>query len=676
MENRKIIKQIAIDALFIALLVIFTFVPYVGFIQIGPISFTTIHILVLIGAAFYGIKRGTLYGFIFGLLSLIKALQFPTTVDYLFVNPFISILPRVIFGLVSGVIFDLLRKKASFKVFAITLPFICTILTFFHSVVTLSSLYVFGIKNVFNISSWLGLGNLIEELLSIYPTFTGFILANVTLGALFEAVSAAIIVPPIYLIVNKIYHINCFEKNNENKRKGAFMEYKKLVKDYETEATKTLRQVIQIDSVYDESSVNQEMPYGKGVHKIMAFMQKLALKDGFEVDMCDGHCIEISCGEGDHVVGIFAHLDEVPVSGEWKYPPFGGEIHDGKMYGRGTSDDKGPAIAAYYALKALKDNNLIKGFKVKLVLGGDEERGSSCLEYYFHELKKPDVSVGFTPDGDFPLIYGEKGIRDYILHGKVDLTPVLAIKAGVAPNAVIDSAIVKVKDGEKLKDYLKAHKEINYKILSEDKDVVEVEFVGVSAHGSTPELGINSGMIMLKTLNEVYNISLLKKLYDLYEDPNGKTMDSFYETKYLGVTTYNVGMINYEKGEFKFVVNFRFPENVDSDEVIDKVGSLVSELEVTKDKPQSVVYFDPETTPFILALAKVYVDETGDTINKPMAIGGGTYAKEAKNIVAFGSHFPGKEDHIHGANEKIDMEDFYLSITLYAHAIVELGKLK
>ena len=211
-------------------------------------------------------------------------------------------------------------------------------------------------------------------------------------------------------------------------------------------------------------------------------MKDLATKDGFKVDMCEGRCIEISFGEGNRTIGVFAHLDEVPISGEWTYPPFSGEIHNDKMYGRGTSDDKGPAIAAYYALKLLKDHNLINGYKVKLVLGGDEERGSSCLKYYFDVLKKPQVDYGFTPDGDFPLIFGEKGIRDFTYKGKLDLGPVTEIVAGVAPNAVIDDAIVTLNDGSKFLTYLKAKKNLKYKVLDENPKHTKVEFIGLSAH--------------------------------------------------------------------------------------------------------------------------------------------------------------------------------------------------
>lgn len=218
MRNIKLLKKITIDALFIALLIIFTFVPYVGYITIGPISFTTIHVIVLVSAALFGVRESTLFGFVFGFLSLLKALQFPSTVDYFFVNPFISILPRVLFGFLSGISFDYLKKIKKFSLFISLVPVLAFILTIVHSFLTLTSLYVFGLLDVFNISSMLGLGKLINDFLKAYPTFIIFIGANVTLGALLEAVLAAIVVPSIYLAVNKIYHINNLSNTNENKK--------------------------------------------------------------------------------------------------------------------------------------------------------------------------------------------------------------------------------------------------------------------------------------------------------------------------------------------------------------------------------------------------------------------------------------------------------------------------
>lgn len=452
------------------------------------------------------------------------------------------------------------------------------------------------------------------------------------------------------------------------------MDFKSLVKNYYEEGLSTLTKLIQIDSVYDETTVTEDRPYGNGPFNAHKFMKELALKDGFKVDTCDNRCLEISCGEGEKFIGIFAHLDVVPATGDWKHPKFGAVIEDNKMYGRGTSDDKGPGVSAYYALKALRDANLIKGFRVKLVFGCDEERGSSCLDYYFNILKKEQPTYAFTPDGDFPLIYGEKGINNYSLSGMIDLYPVVKIEAGVASNCVIDSCLVTIKEKEKILNYLKNHKEINYEVKYDNDDVVVINFLGKSAHGSLPQLGINSGIIALKVLGEVYNNKELIKLAYQYEDPFGKNLGTYFESQNLGKTTYNVGIINYDDNYFKMVVNFRYPETVVSKDVF-KVIQSNTNFQLMDYGESHCLYYDP-STPFIKKLAEIYVEETGDTINKPMTIGGGTYAKEVKNCVAFGSHFPGKEDHIHEPDEKIDLEDFYNSMSLYANAIYSLGNLK
>ena len=191
------------------------------------------------------------------------------------------------------------------------------------------------------------------------------------------------------------------------------LNFKKLLKKYEKESISSLQEWIKINSIYDENTVSVDKPFGEGVASALEYIARLGEENGFNVDRCSSYCTEISYGEGD-LIAVYAHADVVPVSGDWDEDPFSGKIKNGIMYGRGTSDDKGPAMAAFYALKALKENDLIKGYKVSLVVGGNEERGSACLEHYFHKLHKPYPKYGFTPDGDFPLIYGEKGICNYV----------------------------------------------------------------------------------------------------------------------------------------------------------------------------------------------------------------------------------------------------------------------
>ncbi|MCX5775063.1 MAG: Sapep family Mn(2+)-dependent dipeptidase, partial [Firmicutes bacterium] len=376
-------------------------------------------------------------------------------------------------------------------------------------------------------------------------------------------------------------------------------------------------------------------------------------------------------GEGP-IIGIYSHADVVPVSGQWRFPPFIGTIADGKMFGRGTSDDKGPGMAAFYALKALKDNHLIQGFQIRHVVGGNEEKGSRCLDYYFHKLHRPYPKYGFTPDAEFPLIYGEKGITNYLTSGPVDLAPVLSIEAGVVVNSVIDIAKAKLVKDPSIENVLRAK---GYKFeVSHDDQYTYVTMRGQAAHGSVPEKGVNAGLQLLAVLGEHYHLKALSQLAALYADPSGKSLHEFYETELLHATTYNVGLISYDGHEFSLVVNFRYPETVDPLIVIPRIADKSPlSTKILSTAPSLLV--DPKSA-MIQTLLKVYQTETGDMKTPIMAIGGGTYAKEAKNTVAFGSNFPGKDDHIHEANEKIDLEDFYKSMPIYAHAIHALGKMK
>ena len=241
------------------------------------------------------------------------------------------------------------------------------------------------------------------------------------------------------------------------------MNYKNLIKPYLTQMDIALKKFVSINSVYDESTKTKEMPFGKGVDEALKFIGNLGEQYDFKVDYCDGYCTELTIGDGDRLIGIYGHADVVPISGDWNNPPFDCVLKDGNYYGRGTSDDKGPVIAAFYALKALKDNGLLEGYKVRFVVGGDEERGSSCLEHYFNDLHKPYPDYGFTPDSDFPLIYGEKGIINFYPEIAVDIPEIKYIKGGVATNAVCDRVDVKFNgDINELKEHKFSNEFLQY----------------------------------------------------------------------------------------------------------------------------------------------------------------------------------------------------------------------
>jgi len=452
--------------------------------------------------------------------------------------------------------------------------------------------------------------------------------------------------------------------------------FKKLVEGYKQKSVSVLQNFIHADSVYDSKTVSKDAPFGKGVKNALSYIAKVGKEMGFAVDYCDGYATEISYGTKGPLIGIYAHADVVPVSGKWNFEPFGAKIvgkgKEAKMYGRGTSDDKGPGVAALFAMKLLKDNDLIKDYRVRLVFGGDEERGGSCLAHYFHEMKKPDCDYGFTPDAEFPLIYAEKAIAHANATKDIDLSPVIAMDGGVVANAVCDKLVVTLPSDEKFKNYLK-ESEIAADVSDLGK-VMIVSFKGKSAHGSTPELGKNAAYIGWKALGTFYGIKFLENLSSVMSDPNGKGFDGYHKSKELGMTTYCVGITKYNEGKFMCTIDFRHGEDVDYVEYLDKLAKA-ADVEINNASHMDALLYKKDT-PLVSTLMKSYKRTTHKFFDKPLAIGGGTYAKEANNTVAFGSAFKKHPGDIHSPNEYIYLDDLYKQIEIYADAINSLGNIK
>ncbi len=448
--------------------------------------------------------------------------------------------------------------------------------------------------------------------------------------------------------------------------------FKKLAKNYEKIALNALQEDIRIPSVYDASTIKKGQPFGANVKKALDYLAKLGKDYGFKVDTCDGYCTELTIGEEGPLIGIYGHSDVVPATGKWEHSPWLPIVKDGKMVCRGCADDKGPLIASLYAIKLLKDNGLIKGYRVRLVSGGDEERGSSCLNYYFHTLHKKDCDYGFTPDADWPLIYGEKAIRRATLTYKGELGPVIEMMGGEVANAVCDKIVTTLPRDKKFEEYLSKN---GIAIdLSSNEVLTIVTFKGKAAHGSTPELGVNAALIAFKALGDFYNIPTLKRVEKALRNSDGSSFGGNFTSKELGANTYNYGLVRYANHELTISLDFRYGEDANADECLKKL-SEESGLTVTTISNTSMLLFDKKS-PLVSTLMKAYKRETFDLFAKPFTIGGGTYAKEAKNIVAFGAAFKNHPGDMHAPTEYLYLDDFYKDIAIYARAIYMLGKLK
>ncbi len=463
-------------------------------------------------------------------------------------------------------------------------------------------------------------------------------------------------------------------KENAEPMKMNDTEFKKLVAPYKEEALQTWKELVSIPSVLDPTTKSETMPFGQGVEDALAYVAKLGEKLGFEVNRCDNYVTELTYGKGDKILDIYGHCDVVPVDrAKWVHDPFKLTLEDGNtMYGRGSSDDKGPAIACLYAVKALMDKNMLGGYKLRFLFGGNEENDSLCLEHYFHTMKKEYPTLGISPDADYPLIYAEKSIYAYEADYDISLEHVRDFSLGSALNIVLAEASCIIDDDEeKIKEALAVYLDKNKVVKGEFKDG-KLSMLGKPYHGSMPWNGVNAGLHLLNFLGEYYHNDTLLTIFKNYEDGMGEAFHGNFRDKDFSETSYNIGRISYQNGKLSLFVNLRFPASLSADDVLTFVQKG-TKATITKLGGSDGFVSDPNSD-FIRILLNSYQKETGDTLSKPLAIGGGTYARESKNSVAFGAQFIGRDYRMHGNDEFFPLSDFYDNMQIYAHAIYDLSE--
>ena len=448
--------------------------------------------------------------------------------------------------------------------------------------------------------------------------------------------------------------------------------YQDLVKPYQEEMMKSLKEFIAIDSVYDEETRSEMDPFGKGVSKALQYIENLAKKDGFIVKNYDNMVVEILTNELEPNVTIMAHADVVPTGTGWPQDPFELTEKGDFLYARGVADDKGPLLSCYYGLKALRDNNLLGNYQVRFLVGGNEERGSACMECYFHTLNKKQPTYGFSPDSAYPLTYAEKGIIGFIVRKDIDLPNVISIKGGVASNSVIEKCEVIMKEDLNFVSCLN-NNEVDFSYLARG-DKMLLTFNGLAAHGSVPWMGKNAAMEAVKQLGDYYKNADLQLLYKLYSPLRGEGVNAAAHSEDMGDNSLNVGLFSLEKGKLEMVVNYRHIEKVTAEQMINNVKEASKPFDVEVAGVSPLLYY-PKDHPLIKTLLRVYQEETGDLETPIIASGGGTYAKEADNVVAFGMEYPGHDPKMHGVNENTKKSYLFESMGIFAHAIIELGKL-
>ncbi len=388
-------------------------------------------------------------------------------------------------------------------------------------------------------------------------------------------------------------------------------------------------------------------PFGEPIKDALTYVLSLAKSKGFETYNYQNYIGEVVFGKGEPFA-VLCHLDVVPAGSLalWKTPPFEPTIIDDKLFCRGVLDDKSSAISVLTALSMLKEEGLKPKREIRLILGCDEESGWACVEHYKTIKELP--SEGFSPDADFPVVYAEKGIL-HIKYSVKKLKP-FKIWGGVKANVVCDRAEVEALGNFDLE---------KYKLKRENEKIVSF---GVSAHGSTPEKGVNALDKLFLFLED--NGFIEKGAHDNFFVSRKGVKTIFDQT---GTLTFSPNVVEDGKESFSVIVDVRYPATKEKQEILTSLEKIGAFEILSFQAP----LFNDKNGTLVKSLSSAFEKVTGKTL-EPIAIGGGTYARALKNGVAFGPAMGDEGNTVHQTNEFLTLTTLEQMTKIYYEALKTL----
>ncbi len=452
-------------------------------------------------------------------------------------------------------------------------------------------------------------------------------------------------------------------------------ELDKILDTLKDEMISTLQEWVRVPSVANDNA-QPGAPFGPEVRRMLDKAMADAEKLGFKTEVFDGYIGHADMGEGEDedALAILAHLDVVPVGDGWSFDPFGADIKDGKIYGRGSSDDKGPAVAAMYAMKAVLQSGIPLKRKVRLILGCDEESNWTDIEHYKKVAHMP--RMGFSPDASYPVINIEKGMCGLTLTAPIakEGLEILSFDVGERPNVIPGQATATVKGGIELAEKTaQIARKYGWPVSAEAKDgVVTLIATGVNGHAAMPESARNAIGQMLITLRDLGAQGAIKTLADAVgTEYDGESLGVKVADKISGPLTCNMGIIRVDAERVYARLDIRFPLLVNPDMLTHVIRQHLPGFTVEGARAKTPHYV-PENSELVQELLNAYHEVSG-LEKKALAIGGGTYARSLKEGVAFGAAFPDDEDVAHQADEYISIDSITKSMRIIAYAIVKLA---
>ena len=408
--------------------------------------------------------------------------------------------------------------------------------------------------------------------------------------------------------------------------------------------TEDLKKLISINSINGNcGEKSKTAPLGKGINDAIEAFLEIGRRFGFKTKNLGGYCGWIEMGEGEKLLGIIAHTDTVETGDGWSYPSLECTVAEDGYYGRGVIDDKGPALLALYAMKAIADSKTKLDKRVRLIIGGDEESGGcKCIARYKETEEIPSIS--FSPDADYPVVFGEKGLLRVKISGSENaISPDFKFEGGTVVNIVPEEA----------------------KAFIDGKEYVEK---GKAAHGSLPEQGENAILKLAEKIVPLCQGSTFTRLMSL-TTAQSLGIDIKDEITSLSI---NPSVIYADSKGCALSYDIRYPITADGEKVIENIKCAAAEKGLQAD-----IYFHekplyvPLDSHLVSTLSAIYKEASGD--NTPaLANGDGTYGKSLKNCVVFGVMVPSEPSTMHAPDGFWSHKDVALNFDILADAIVKL----
>ncbi|MDR1822007.1 MAG: Sapep family Mn(2+)-dependent dipeptidase [Oscillospiraceae bacterium] len=441
-------------------------------------------------------------------------------------------------------------------------------------------------------------------------------------------------------------------------------------------------------------------PYGRVCRDTLEKARGILETHGFKSEVYKD-CLAIAdlAGKdgGEPELGILAHTDVVDATDDgWLSPPYEMEIRGGNIYGRGATDNKGPAVASIYALACAKDVAKALGIEFKktarLFLGSAEEIG--CLDVRAYAAENPMPKYTFSPDSNYPVVNVEKGrfeldfsaqLPDTAADGAVFLAELSGGKTtNIVPNfaravlknadaSAIDAAIAKFKAA-----FSDEQGACVFAVSSVGADT-ELTATGVAAHASNPQLGVNAQTALVWVLARLLGggtargraITALAELFP-HGDFTGGTFGIAAADEVSGKLTLSFNCTELSGDTLTANLDSRTVKLSDDRDLVAAVTEKLNARGFTvTNATRTGCHVVDESSPFVQTLLSVYEAYTGHT-GYCRALGGTTYVHDLPGGVAFGCEMPGDDHQIHGINEFMPIANLITSAKMFTQVIFEI----